>query len=109
MGGEDGIPVVAMLGRVFLFFIYLYSYLFTLNIVFKFHPYEGHTLSTVVFPVRVMANLGIKDLISESPIFVLFYYLHLQLFICLVTNAAGSLNPNIPVGTSKYKNLSIFF
>jgi len=59
LGGEDGIPVVAMLGR--------------------FHPYEGHPLSAVVFPVRVMAKLGIKDLI--------------------ITNAAGSLNPDIPVGT----------
>ena len=47
--------------------------------VFKFHPYEGHALSAVVFPVRVMAKLGIKDLISESPILSISYYLHLQL------------------------------
>lgn len=59
LGGEDGVPVVAMLGR--------------------FHPYEGHALSAVVFPVRVMAKLGVKDLI--------------------ITNASGSLNPNVPVGT----------
>jgi len=59
LGGEDGVPVVAMLGR--------------------FHPYEGHALSAVVFPVRVMAKLDVKDLI--------------------ITNASGSLNPEIPVGT----------
>ncbi|RXW19681.1 hypothetical protein EST38_g6188 [Candolleomyces aberdarensis] len=59
LGSGDGLPVVAMLGR--------------------FHPYEGHPLSTVVYPVRVMAKLGVKDL--------------------LITNAAGSLNPSIPVGT----------
>jgi len=57
--GENGIPVVAMLGR--------------------FHPYEGHSLSSVVYPVRIMARLGIKDII--------------------ITNAAGSLNTDIPVGT----------
>jgi len=59
MGAGDGVPVVAMLGR--------------------FHPYEGHKLSTVVYPIRVMAALGVKDII--------------------ITNAAGSLNPAIPVGT----------
>ncbi|PPR03366.1 hypothetical protein CVT24_012491 [Panaeolus cyanescens] len=53
------VPVVAMLGR--------------------FHPYEGHGLSSVVYPVRVMARLGVKNMI--------------------ITNAAGSLNPQIPVGT----------
>ncbi|KAH9474651.1 Putative purine nucleoside phosphorylase [Psilocybe cubensis] len=57
--GEGGVPVVAMLGR--------------------FHPYEGHHLSSVVYPIRVMAKMGVKDLI--------------------ITNAAGSLNPAIPVGT----------
>lgn len=59
LGPGEGVPVVAMLGR--------------------FHPYEGHSMSTVIFPVRVMAKLGVKDLI--------------------ITNAAGSLNPTIPVGT----------
>jgi len=59
MGPGEGIPVVAMLGR--------------------FHPYEGHALSAVVYPIRVMARLGIKSII--------------------ITNAAGSLNPDIPVGT----------
>ncbi|THU84082.1 inosine guanosine and [Dendrothele bispora CBS 962.96] len=53
------VPVVAMLGR--------------------FHPYEGHKLSSVVYPVRVMARMGVKYLI--------------------VTNAAGALNPNLAVGT----------
>lgn len=57
--GKNGVPVVAMLGR--------------------FHFYEGHALSTVVYPIRVMARLGVQEVI--------------------ITNAAGSLNPNIPVGT----------
>jgi len=53
------VPVVAMLGR--------------------FHAYEGHKMSAIMYPVRIMARLGVKNLI--------------------VTNAAGSLNPDIPVGT----------
>ncbi|KAH9903197.1 hypothetical protein C8Q73DRAFT_673654 [Cubamyces lactineus] len=59
IGPGEGTPVVAMLGRL--------------------HPYEGHKLATVVYPIRVMARLGIKNLI--------------------ITNAAGALNPNIAVGT----------
>ncbi|KAK0484935.1 inosine guanosine and xanthosine phosphorylase family protein [Armillaria novae-zelandiae] len=59
IGAGEGVPVVAMLGR--------------------FHPYEGHKLSTVVYPVRVMAKLGVTDLI--------------------VTNASGALNPDLAVGT----------
>ncbi|THH30831.1 hypothetical protein EUX98_g3358 [Antrodiella citrinella] len=59
IGEGKGIPVVAMLGR--------------------FHPYEGHPLSTVVYPIRVLARLGVKNLI--------------------ITNAAGSLNPKFPAGT----------
>lgn len=58
-GRDEGIPVVAMLGR--------------------FHYYEGHDFHTVMYPVRVMARLGVKDMI--------------------ITNASGSLNPKIPVGT----------
>ncbi|KAH7920425.1 hypothetical protein BV22DRAFT_1107678 [Leucogyrophana mollusca] len=57
--GKDNIPVVAMLGR--------------------FHPYEGHKPVTVTYGIRVMARLGVKDVI--------------------ITNAAGSLTPEIPVGT----------
>ncbi|KAG5728412.1 putative purine nucleoside phosphorylase [Termitomyces sp. T112] len=59
LGPGDGVPAVAMLGR--------------------FHPYEGHSLPTVVYPIRVMAKLGVKNLI--------------------ITNASGSLNSKIPVGT----------
>ncbi|KAL1925050.1 uncharacterized protein VTP21DRAFT_4704 [Calcarisporiella thermophila] len=44
----------------------------------RFHYYEGHSLLQVTLPVRVMALLGIKTLI--------------------VTNAAGSLNPDFGVG-----------
>ncbi|KAH9173909.1 inosine guanosine and xanthosine phosphorylase family protein [Lactarius sanguifluus] len=58
-GKVGDVPVVAMLGR--------------------FHPYEGHSLATVVYPIRLMADLGIQDLI--------------------ITNAAGSLRPDVPVGT----------
>ncbi|KAJ7594198.1 inosine guanosine and xanthosine phosphorylase family protein [Mycena floridula] len=54
-----GVPVVAMLGR--------------------FHAYEGHDLSKVVFPIRVMARLGVTSMI--------------------ITNAAGALNPDLAVGT----------
>jgi len=57
--GKEDVPVVAMLGR--------------------FHPYEGHSMASVVFPIRVLALLGVEKLV--------------------ITNAAGSLNPNIPVGT----------
>ncbi|KAF9012002.1 nucleoside phosphorylase domain-containing protein [Cyathus striatus] len=60
LGAGEGVPVVAMLGR--------------------FHPYEGHPMSIVTYPVRVMAKLGVKNII--------------------ITNAAGSLNPKISVGTS---------
>ncbi|KAF9078327.1 hypothetical protein BDP27DRAFT_1309419 [Rhodocollybia butyracea] len=59
MGSGAGIPVVAMLGR--------------------FHPYEGHKLSSVVYPVRVMGAIGVKDI--------------------FITNAAGALNPALAVGT----------
>ncbi|KAI0293617.1 nucleoside phosphorylase domain-containing protein [Multifurca ochricompacta] len=51
--------VVAMLGRL--------------------HPYEGHSLATVGYPIRLMAALGVQDLI--------------------ITNAAGSLKADVPVGT----------
>jgi len=40
----------------------------------RFHYYEGHPMSLIIFPVRVMHALGAKTLI--------------------VTNAAGGLNPN---------------
>ncbi|KAJ3807695.1 nucleoside phosphorylase domain-containing protein [Lentinula lateritia] len=59
MGSGAGVPVIAMLGR--------------------FHPYEGHRLSSVVYPVRVMAKMGVNDII--------------------ITNAAGALNPELAVGT----------
>jgi purine-nucleoside phosphorylase len=44
----------------------------------RFHYYEGYTLQEVVFPVRVMARLGIQRL--------------------FVSNAAGSLQPHIEKG-----------
>ncbi|KAJ7725070.1 nucleoside phosphorylase domain-containing protein [Mycena metata] len=59
MGSGEGVPVVAMLGR--------------------FHAFEGHALTTVVYPMRVMAKLGVTDVI--------------------ITNAAGGLNTKLAVGT----------
>lgn len=44
----------------------------------RFHSYEGHDMKTVVLPVNVMRCLGVK--------------------ICIVTNAAGGLNPTYEVG-----------
>jgi len=44
----------------------------------RFHSYEGHDMKTVVLPVYVMRCLGVK--------------------VCIVTNAAGGLNPNHRVG-----------
>jgi purine-nucleoside phosphorylase len=58
VGTSHGVPVAVMAGRV--------------------HYYEGYTMSQVVFPVRVLAKLGVK--------------------ILVVTNAAGSVNVNYKPG-----------
>jgi len=44
----------------------------------RVHPYEGHKLQQCVYPIRVMALLGVKTL--------------------LLTNAAGGVNPDYNVG-----------
>jgi len=44
----------------------------------RFHYYEGHSMEEVVFPVRIMAMLGVKTM--------------------LISNAAGGLNPAFRVG-----------
>lgn len=44
----------------------------------RFHSYEGHDMKTVVLPVNVMRCIGVQ--------------------ICIVTNAAGGLNPTYNVG-----------
>ncbi|XP_009931954.2 purine nucleoside phosphorylase [Opisthocomus hoazin] len=44
----------------------------------RFHYYEGHSVSTVTFPIRVFFILGVE--------------------ILIVTNAAGGLNPHFQVG-----------
>ena len=31
----------------------------------QFHPYEGHSMASVVYPIRVLALLGVKNLISK--------------------------------------------
>jgi purine-nucleoside phosphorylase len=58
VGKSNGVPVACMAGRV--------------------HFYEGYTMSQVVFPVRVLARMGVK--------------------ILIVTNAAGSVNVNYKPG-----------
>jgi purine-nucleoside phosphorylase len=59
MGTLEGVPVIAMQGRL--------------------HPYEGHSLETVVLGVRLMLRLGASVLI--------------------VSNAAGGLDPTLAPGT----------
>ncbi|KIY49695.1 inosine guanosine and xanthosine phosphorylase family protein [Fistulina hepatica ATCC 64428] len=59
MLGKTDTPVVVMLGRL--------------------HAYEGHTLAQVVYPIRTLARIGVKNFI--------------------LTNAAGSLNPKLSAGT----------
>lgn len=44
----------------------------------RFHFYEGHSSTDLVFPIRVLSNLGINSLI--------------------MTNSAGSLNENFEIG-----------
>lgn len=58
VGKLSGMPLFALSGRV--------------------HYYEGHTLETIVFPIKVMAFLGVKAVI--------------------VTNAAGGINENLSPG-----------
>ncbi|UTW60713.1 purine-nucleoside phosphorylase [bacterium SCSIO 12741] len=57
-GRLNGKPVVAMQGR--------------------FHYYEGHSMHTLVFPIRVMAKLGVKYL--------------------FLSNASGGVNPDFEIG-----------
>lgn len=56
----------------------------------RFHYYEGYSMEEIVFPVRVMARLGVQRLI--------------------ITNASGAINPNFSAGslmlTSDHINLS---
>jgi purine-nucleoside phosphorylase len=58
IGVKEGVPVAVMAGRV--------------------HLYEGYTVEQVVFPIRVLARMGVKTLI--------------------MTNAAGSVNVNYKPG-----------
>jgi len=57
-GKAGSVPILALQGRV--------------------HFYEGYSVQEVVFPVRVLKEIGVKSLI--------------------ITNAAGSLNPNFAIG-----------
>lgn len=58
IGGHDGAPVWVLSGRA--------------------HYYEGHPMEVVTFPVRVLAELGVRDL--------------------LLTNAAGGINRRFRAG-----------
>ncbi len=58
LGDIDGAPVIMLQGR--------------------FHYYEGYSMEEVTFPIRVLAQLGIEELI--------------------ITNASGSLDPEIKTG-----------
>jgi purine-nucleoside phosphorylase len=58
LGSAEGVPVAVMAGRV--------------------HLYEGYPVAQVVFPVRMLARLGVKTLV--------------------LTNAAGSVNVNYKPG-----------
>ena len=57
-GKVEGVPLICQQGR--------------------FHYYEGHSLEQVVFPVRLMAHLGVK--------------------LVIVTNAAGAVNASLQPG-----------
>lgn len=61
----------------------------------RFHPYEGYPMSKATYPIRVMKKLGVQSLLSKyiPARRAVFHIVH------TVTNATGSLNPNIPVGT----------
>jgi len=39
--------------------------------VTQFHAYEGYPLDTVVYPVRLMAALGVQVIISASHVFAI--------------------------------------
>lgn len=45
----------------------------------RFHLYEGHAVETIIYPIQVLKELGVK--------------------ILILTNAAGGLNPKNPVGS----------
>lgn len=66
----------------------------------QFHAYEGHPLGKATYPIRIMKKLGVENIISAYSRHGLISPPILTLR-CPVTNATGSLNPAIPVGTSK--------
>jgi purine-nucleoside phosphorylase len=74
--------------------------------VAQFHAYEGYPLDTVVYPIRLMAALGVQDVISASHLFTDFPSLSSSVLVltneAIVTNAAGSLKADVPVGTSAF-------
>lgn len=73
-----GFPLVTVVGHGNKLLVGLIAGVSTIIMLGRFHYYEGHSLAQVVFPVRVMAKLGVT--------------------VLLVTNSAGALNPNLKVG-----------
>ena len=105
LGEGEGVPVVAMLGRVSTPLAQMRKICWSRLIrLLQFHPYEGYPLGKATYPIRIMKKLGVKDIISACG------HLGPMLYPILtlrnpVTNATGSLNPAIPVGTSKNRPL----
>lgn len=69
----------------------------------KFHAYEGHPLSTVTYPIRLFSRLGVSNIIRmciAPPLQPTYYILR------PVTNAVGSLNPHIGVGSGMSSEFS---
>ena len=62
--GKDNVPVVAMLGRVRTLVLYDVCYDEIRYTTRQFHMYEGHKPDTVTYPVRIMARLGVREIIS---------------------------------------------
>jgi purine-nucleoside phosphorylase len=48
----------------------------------RLHYYEGHSMDAVTFPIRVLAEFGIQDI--------------------LLTNAAGGINPLFHIGVRRF-------
>lgn len=99
-GKIGDVPVVAMLGRVCPLFLTTTAEDTDSS---QFHAYEGYPLDTVVYPIRLMAALGIQDVISALDLFTDFRPpFDAEKTRLVVTNAAGSLKADVPVGTSAF-------
>lgn len=73
-----GFPEVTVIGHEGTLLIGMLESIPVLLLKGRFHYYEGHSIENVVFPIRVMLELGIRSLI--------------------LTNAAGGINKNMETG-----------